>query len=93
MGDYIDRTQLLECKEWSYDLKAYVVPVKAIMLAQVHDLPNAPEGNLNDVQKDDMLKFLCNRCFALVGGAMCTFCGIRKSCDEYRSIGRSEEKT
>ncbi len=43
-------------------------------------------------RRKDMCRVLFNRCVALTHGAMCIWCGIRKECEQDRSMGRSQKE-
>lgn len=41
--------------------------------------------------QNDMIRNLCNRCFALMGGMMCAMCKYSDVCRKMRSLGKPEE--
>ena len=86
MADLIDRAEALARKEWSYDLKQYVVSLKTIQR-----IPQAVTDESRELDRQkDMLKFLFNRCYACMSGmgVLCSFCGIKNDCEEMRTVGK-----
>lgn len=82
MADLIDRSEAIDRKEWSSDLKSYVVTVK--------ELQRIPRAKTEAASDREALKFLFNRCFATISGmgAMCLFCGLREKCEATRTVAR-----
>jgi len=86
MAKFVDRDSIIqENQVWSRDLKEYVVPVKALKQAAFIREEDVRERSGTH---GDLLRVLFNRCFALTGPTMCTFCGIRESCEKNRSVGK-----
>ena len=85
MADLIDRTDAIARKEWSSDLKSYVVTIK--------ELRRLPRAKTEADSDREALKFLFNRCFAVIScfGSMCVFCGLREKCEKTRTVSAEQE--
>lgn len=84
MADLIDRTEAINRKEWSSDLKSYVVTVK--------ELQRIPKVRTDADDQTDTMRFLFNRCYVAPSGMgyMCLFCGLRDKCESIRTVGKGD---
>jgi hypothetical protein len=80
---YIKLEDVLTKKEWSYDLRQYVVSVSNINRAERIEVFDEDESKTQELE--EAVKQLCNRCAAWTRGATCCFCGLRDMCDKYRT--------
>lgn len=80
---YVKLDDLLQRKEWSYDLRQYVVSEKNIKRAEKIEVFDEDESKTEELK--NAVRVLCNRCAAWTGGATCFFCGLRDMCDQYRT--------
>ena len=85
---YVKFEDLIQKKEWSYDLKQYVVSLQNINRAERIEVFDENESETEELKT--AVKHLCNRCVTLTRFQLCMFCGMRDLCDKYRTVLREE---
>lgn len=84
MKKFICLDDALDEQVFSSYLREYVVPVRVLK-----KLPKIDEREDPEEEKNEMLRILFNRCYALTGvSGMCLFCGLQDACNKYRSVGK-----
>ena len=85
---YVKLEDLLQKKQYSYDLKNYAVLVSDINRAEKIEVFDEDESETEELKQ--AVKALCNRCAVQTRLQLCFVCGMRDLCDKYRTAFRKE---
>lgn len=85
---YVNLDDILEKKQFSYDLKQYAITEKDVRSARKIEI--VPDEDVSDMEY--AIKALANRCAALSRGTMCAWCGepTKSLCEKHRTVFRRD---